>query len=388
MGNNKENGKDSSSFECIPESSAKELLHIIFESIGKIANERDIDSLLIYLADLGRDLVAADRCTVWMVDNEKQFLWSRVSHGLDRIKIPINTGLCGYVASTGDSLIINDPYNDKRFDQNVDKKTGYTTRNILALPIKGGNDEIIGVFQAVNKLSYPGIFSDQDRKYLLLASVYTGKEIEAALLAEEIDITQKEIIFTLAETGELRSKETGNHVKRVAEYSYLLANGFGLSIQECELLRHASPLHDIGKIAIPDAVLLKPGKLTSEEWVIMQNHASLGYEMLKCSERKILKAAAIVANEHHEKWNGKGYPNKTAKEDIHIFGRIVSIADVFDALACDRCYKKAWELDRIVNLFKEERGIHFDPKLIDVFFENLEKFKEIKEAYKDVFPES
>ena len=360
-----------------------ELLHTIFEAIAKIANEKDIDSLLVNLADLGRDLVSADRCTVWMVDNKKKILWSRVAHGLDRIEIPSTAGICGQVATSGDALIINDPYNDSRFDQDVDKQTGYVTKSILALPIKDSNGNIMGAFQAINKETGNGEFSEEDKEHLLLASVYTGKEIEAALLQEEIETTQKEIIFTLAETGEMRSKETGNHVKRVAEYSYFMATKYGLPEAECELLRNASPLHDIGKIAIPDAVLLKPGRLTPEERVIIETHAQLGYEMLKHSERKILKAAAIVALEHHEKWNGKGYPNGVAGEDIHIFGRISAIADVFDALACDRCYKKAWEFDRILKLFKEEHGEQFDPNLTDIFFQNVDTFRNIIETFKD-----
>ncbi len=360
-----------------------QLLLTIFKAINKIANEKDIDSLLIRLADLGRDLVSAERCTVWILDSKRKMLWSRAAHGLDRIEIPCCNGICGHAVTTGESLIINAPYNDPRFDQNIDKQTGFFTNNLLALPIKNSTGEIIGAFQAVNKMTGSGKFSDEDKEHLLLAAVYTGKEIEAILLQEEIDATQKEIIFTLAETGEMRSKETGNHVRRVADISYLLAKEYGLSDHECDVLRHASPLHDIGKIAIPDAVLLKPAILEPEERVIMEKHTTLGYEILKHSDRKILKAAAIVAYEHHENWNGKGYPNGLQKEDIHIYGRITAVADVFDALANDRYYKKAWELDRILDLFKEERGKHFDPELTDIFFENLAAFTSINKKYKD-----
>jgi response regulator RpfG family c-di-GMP phosphodiesterase len=203
-------------------------------------------------------------------------------------------------------------------------------------------------------------------------------------LNNEIESTQKEVVFTMGAIGESRSKETGNHVKRVAEYSKLFALYYGLSKEEAELLKQASPMHDIGKVAIPDAILNKPGRFDENEREIMNTHAMLGYEMLKHSKRPILKAAAIVAKEHHEKWDGTGYPNGIKGENIHIYGRITALADVFDALGSDRVYKKAWDDERIFSLFKEERGKHFDPKLVDIFFENLDEFKKIREKLKDV----
>jgi len=366
--------------------SQSELLKTIFSYVGRIADERDIDQLLILLADMGRDLISADRCTVWLLNRKTQELWSKVAHGLDRIVIPCSAGIAGCVATTGDPLIINDPYHDKRFDKEVDKKTGYHTRNILGLPIQDGEGKIIGVFQAINKIPEPQSFSEQDLEHLLLAATYTGRTLDAAMLQEEIEATQREIIFTLAETGELRSKETGYHVKRVAEFCRLFAEKYGLSEDETELLKLSSPMHDIGKIAIPDSILLKPGKLTADEWTVMQTHTTLGYEMLKHSERRLLKAAAIIANEHHEKWNGEGYPNGTKGENIHIFGRITAMSDVFDALANTRVYKPAWELDRIVELFKEEKGKQFDPDLGKVFLDNIDEFVKIKETYKDEPP--
>jgi len=203
-------------------------------------------------------------------------------------------------------------------------------------------------------------------------------------LYTEIENTQKEVVFTMGAIGESRSKETGHHVKRVAEYSLVLAQLAGLKQKECELLRQASPMHDIGKVGIPDSILHKPGKLDEKEWKIMKTHSKLGYNMLKHSQRDILKTAAIVAHEHHEKWNGKGYPKGLAGEKIHIYGRITAIADVFDALGSDRCYKKAWKLDKIIELFQEERGQSFDPNLVDLFLGNIEKFLEIRSKYIDV----
>ncbi|MCT7609504.1 PAS domain S-box protein [Aliarcobacter butzleri] len=202
-------------------------------------------------------------------------------------------------------------------------------------------------------------------------------------LHDELEDTQREIIYKLGEIGETRSSETGNHVKRVAEYSRLLAQKVNLSQEDANRLFIASPMHDIGKIGIPDAILNKPGKLNEDEWKIMKTHTQIGYDILKDSKRETLRAAGIVSYTHHEKWDGTGYPLGLKGEDIHIFGRITAVADVFDALGSDRCYKKAWPLENILELFRNEKGKHFDPKLIDIFIENLDEFLAIRDSYKD-----
>jgi PAS domain S-box-containing protein len=216
--------------------------------------------------------------------------------------------------------------------------------------------------------------------YLIISTDIT----EVIELQKEIVETQKEVIFQMGAIGESRSKETGNHVKRVAEYSKALALLYGLPEEEAELLKQASPMHDIGKVGIPDDILKKPGKLTNEEFEVMKTHADLGYEMLKHSNRKILKTASIVAHQHHEKWNGFGYPRGLKGDEIHIYGRITAIADVFDALGSDRVYKKAWELEKILTFFKKESGEHFDPILVELFKNNLHIFLSIKEKFKDI----
>jgi response regulator RpfG family c-di-GMP phosphodiesterase len=203
-------------------------------------------------------------------------------------------------------------------------------------------------------------------------------------LNEEIEDTQREVVGRMGSIAETRSKETGNHIRRVAEYCYLLAKKYGLSEEECQLIRQASPMHDIGKVGISDDILNKPGKLTPEEFSTMQRHADLGHEMLKDSKRRILQAAAIIARDHHEKYDGTGYPSGIKGEDIHIYGRIVALADVFDALGTDRVYKKAWPLDGILTYFKEQQGKHFDPVLVELFLDNQEAFIEIRDRFKDV----
>ena len=206
---------------------------------------------------------------------------------------------------------------------------------------------------------------------------------EIIKLHEEIESTQQEIIYHMGEIAESRSQETGNHVRRVAEYSRLLALKYGLDAQEANKIAMASPMHDIGKVGIPDAILHKPGKLTDEEWEIMKTHAMLGYAVLQHSKRPILQASAIIAKEHHEKYDGTGYPLGLSGEAIHLYARIVAIADVFDALSHDRCYKKAWEDANVFAFFEKERGTHFDPNLVDMFLAAKEEFLTIRNHFKD-----
>ena len=202
-------------------------------------------------------------------------------------------------------------------------------------------------------------------------------------LRELMRDSQRELSYILGEAVEKRSKETGSHVKRVANYSYLLAVKCGLSDYEAEVIKLASPLHDLGKIAIPDHILNKPGKHDAAEWAIMQQHAELGYQILQHSTNEILQMGAIIAQQHHEKWNGKGYPQGLSGHNIHIAGRITALADVFDALGSDRCYKKAWPLAQIIELIRTERGQHFDPTLADILLNNLDAFLAIRDAYPD-----
>jgi len=360
------------------------MLETILGYMSKIEGVRKIDAVLILLSEMGRVLVNADRCTLWLLDTQKKELWTKVAHGIDRVHMPAGSGIAGVAVGSGETVIVNDPYRDPRFNQEIDRKTGYTTRSILVVPIKNSRGEVLGAFQTINKQTAAGKFEESDIKYLKLASTYAGEAIEAAKLNEEIEETQRDVIFALAEAGETRSKETGNHVQRVSEYCRSLALLACLPKKEAELLKLAAPMHDIGKIAIPDAILLKPGRLDPEEFAVMKTHAESGYTILKGSARPILKAAATVAREHHERYDGTGYPRGLKGNDIHIFGRICAIADVFDALGSDRVYKKAWPIEKIVEEFTAQRGAQFDPALIDTFLAHLDQFTAIRERLKDI----
>jgi response regulator RpfG family c-di-GMP phosphodiesterase len=252
------------------------------------------------------------------------------------------------------------------------------------------DDHYVGYFQAENgseNLLYlqgwKGL-SEWDRYLLEIFCANVAIAYDNIALNREILETQREIIWKLGEIVETRSRETGNHVKRVAEYSALLAEAIGLSKDEVAILRFASPMHDVGKMGIPDAILMKPGKLTDEERVQIQMHTQIGHEMLCNSSRELLRAASIVALQHHERYDGNGYPNGLKGEDIHIFGRITAVADVFDALGVKRVYKDAWPMDRILDYFREERGKHFDPVVVDAFFDRLDEFSAIRDSFPDV----
>lgn len=364
--------------------SPEQMLRIIFDYTAKIANERSLIGVLLHMANMGREMILADRCTVWLIDHIREELFTTVAHGVDEIRIPLGTGFVGHSVTTGEPLLVEDAYSDPRHNAENDQRTGYRTKSIITVPFVGNDGSIIGAYQAINKMDEQAVFTTIDLEHLTLAASYAGKSLESVMLHEEIAATQREIIFAMGEIGESRSKETGNHVKRVAEYSYFLALGYGLSVEEAEQLKMVSPMHDIGKVAIPDAVLHKPGKLTEEEFELMKQHTITGYNLLKSSGRELMKMASIVAYEHHEKWDGTGYPRGLSGEDIHLYGRITAIADVFDALGSDRVYKKAWELDRILKLFEEERGRHFDPHLVDIFLEQLPRLLKIRQNYRDI----
>jgi putative two-component system response regulator len=197
-------------------------------------------------------------------------------------------------------------------------------------------------------------------------------------LLSELENNQKEMIWMLTELMESTSDETGKHIRRVAEICSLLAHYHpSLTEEDAEILFHASPMHDIGKMTVPHEILHKPGRYTEDEFDIMKTHTANAYKLLCCSNRKLIKSAAIIAHEHHEKWNGKGYPCQLKGTDIHIYGRIVALADVFDALTHKRCYKDAWSIDSVIEYIKQHRGTQFDPELVDIMLAHIDEFKEI-----------
>jgi len=243
-------------------------------------------------------------------------------------------------------------------------RTPSGSENIIYLrgigPIEQGDKDLIGLFSSNISVAFDNI--DLNRA---------------------IADTQRELLFTLGEVVETRSSETANHVRRVAEYSYLLGLKMGMPHREAEAFKLASPMHDVGKIGIPDSVLLKPGKLDANEFNVIKTHTQVGYDILKGSDRPVLQIAATVALEHHERWDGKGYPNGLKGEEISLVGRITMLADVFDALATERVYKKAWPMDEVLAFLKDNKGTMFDPRVVDVFMDNLDEMLEVRKLLPD-----
>ena len=268
------------------------------------------------------------------------------------------------------------------------------TLHYLNLAIQEGrsvfvDDVFVGFFKTDNgfkNLMYLdgcGNLSEMDKDLVRIFSINVGVAFDKIYLNQEITDTQKEVIETIGGIIETRCEETGNHVKRVAEFAFLLARKAGLSKKKAEILKYAAPMHDVGKIGIPDAILNKRGSLSKEEYETIKAHTTIGYQILKNSKRQIIKAAAIVANQHHERWDGKGYPNGLEGEQIHIFGRIICLLDIFDAISNERHYKPAWSMERTLTYIQEERGTIFDPCLVDIFIENIDEFLEIRRKYRD-----
>jgi response regulator RpfG family c-di-GMP phosphodiesterase len=247
----------------------------------------------------------------------------------------------------------------------------------------------VGYYQAaVNSASVLYIEFEDDKEHFKasLAELFATNValiLEGLTKQKEIEKTQKELLFIVGEAVEARSKETGSHVKRVAIICELIAKKLGMNNAFIEALRLAAPLHDLGKIAIPEHILHKPGKLVGDEWNIMKSHAQIGGDMLEKSTVSVSKLAARLAHYHHENWDGSGYPEGLAGEKIPIEARIMSIADVFDALGSKRCYKEPWSDDEIKAYLIEQKNIKFEDKLVDIIIDDFDSFINIREQYPD-----
>ena len=243
----------------------------------------------------------------------------------------------------------------------------------------GGVDYIVKPFHAVELLARVKTHIEFYKAKQVLKNnnltLQTKMKAEQKRILTELEQNQKDMIYILTELVESVSDETGKHIRRVADYSRLLAHLHNaVSEEDVQIIYHASPMHDIGKMSIPEAILHKKDSLDDEEFDIMKAHTTKAHEYLKFASRNIMKAADVIAYQHHEKWDGTGYPQGLKGEEIHIFGRIVAIADVFDALTHKRIYKEAWDVDEAIKYIIEHRGTQFDPYLVDIFEANINEF--------------
>ena len=344
------------------------MLRLLVNFGGVVSKETNLNRLLELIAEQVKTILACDRCSVFILDRQTNELWSKVALGMQHteIRVPFGKGIVGHVASSGLTLNIQDAYQDQRFTHDIDRLTGYRTHSILAMPLKNVSGHIIGVFEAMNKSGKP--FNVDDEGILQLISSLAASGIENAQLYESLSKSQLETIYRLAVTAEYRDQQdTAVHLRHISEYSALIAQGLGLPEREVENIRYASPLHDIGKVGIADAILLKPGKLTAEEFEEIKKHTLYGAKILCNAESSLLQIACKVAGSHHEKFDGTGYPARLKAEQIPVYARIVSVADVFDALCSQRVYKPKWEPQKAREYINGEKGKAFDPSVVEAF---------------------
>ena len=335
-----------------------------------ISSERDLDSILNIVREETVKALDAERCTVFVYDRETNELWSRVASGIDGheiLRIPANTGLAGYVLKLGEILNIPDVYADPRFNKEVDRKTGYKTRNLLCMPIKDRNGDSIGVLQVLNK--QVGAFGKSDEELLMAISATASITFENAIMAQEQKRAFESFIRTLSSTIDARDPITAGHSERVSDYSLLVGEEMQMIPNDLEALKYAAMLHDIGKIGIREEVLTKDGKLTIDEYLHIQEHAKFTYEILKHIHfPKHLVNVPHIAATHHEKVDGTGYFRGLKGEEIPFSGRIVALSDVFDAITSLRHYRSRMPFDKVLKIIRKDAGTHFDIECVDMFF--------------------
>jgi len=284
-----------------------------------------------------------------------------------------------FVQFTADTRSANLPdVVTQRLEEVIAKGEGqhFDDAYVVYTPAKDGGGNLL-------YLKHAGKLDKLDRQLLEIYTQSVAITFENINLQEDLLETQKELVYTLADAVEARSKETGAHVKRVSLGCEMLARLYGLPEATVALIKTASPLHDIGKVAIPDAILHKPGKLDADEWNLMQKHAQFGLDILRRSSRPLMKLGAEIAVTHHERWDGTGYPNGLAGEAIPISGRITALADVFDALGSKRSYKDPWTEDMVADVIRQGSGTHFEPALVTLLLDNLADFNALRLLHPD-----
>mgnify|MGYP002635296015 CR=1 FL=1 len=272
----------------------------------------------------------------------------------------------------------------KQLKQNVKTKD----IPIIFITAKKETEDIVQGFKAGGVDYVPKPFQQEEicsrvRTHLELRELQKNLERKVMERTKQLNESRLEIVGRLGKAAEYKDNETGMHVVRMSRFSELLARELGMDDHYCEVLLNASPMHDIGKIGIPDRVLLKPGKLDHDEWEIMKSHTTMGAEILSGGESEVMQMSEVIALTHQEKWDGSGYPQGLKGEDIPLEARIVAIADVFDALTSVRPYKKAWTVEDASNLIEQESGKHFDPKLVPIFFKVLPEIIKVKDKFSD-----
>ncbi|HQF54482.1 MAG TPA: GAF domain-containing protein [Fibrobacteria bacterium] len=369
-----------------------------------ISSIRDPDDLLEQILQEAMDFSGADGATLYLKRGDfldfhialNKSLERRLGKGgmsilYEKFSIPISTNsMAGYCALSGKPLNMPDMQDlpagtQFRHNRDFDEKAGYDTHSVLTVPMQDRMGQCVGVIQLVNAMDEGKIIPfDSDTEMLMQAfSSQAGVSIVNAQLDEELSKAHQETLFRLSTAAEYRDKETSNHIKRMSHYSRIIAKEYGLPKDDVMSIYASSPMHDVGKIGIPDHILQKPGLLDPEERALMETHAIIGAHILKDSNVAVVRQAAVVALTHHEKFDGTGYPRKLKGRNIPLVGRICALADVFDALSSKRCYKEPWSEDKVMTFLQTQKGKHFDPEMVDCLLKCMTEVRDIQVRHMD-----
>ena len=361
-------------------------LDLILDVTRRVMSITDLDARLRDMATVTTQLLDADRATIFIVDRERGEIWSRVALGTGEIRQAIGVGIAGLVAATGETVNISDAYADPRFNPEPDLRTGYRTKSLLTFPMTGRNERVIGVFQVVNKKG-GGAFTADDEDTLSSLGASAAVAIKNAQLISEQRRLWTTLIETLAVTIDARDQQTAGHSQRVTRYAEVIGRALGLEGIELEKLRTAALLHDYGKIAVRDQFLLKPGKLDEAEFEYMKEHAEKTGEFLAhLVFPQDMREVPVIAAQHHERMDGKGYPRGLPAERILLGARIVAAADVFDALTAPRYYKPAYTLEKTLEIMDGMAGPHLDPAVVAAVRRNVHDLEWTLDSMKHTWP--
>ncbi len=355
-------------------------LHVLLEVGISLASERDPRRILEALMERVAGVTGAEAGTIWVVDEQDRSLVPAVIRGgnqaaLARMRLRWGEGIAGRVTEQGKGLLVADVQGDPAWARRFDSNTGFVTRSMMCAPLLA-KGEPLGCIQLLNKRGGE-FFTERDLHLLTAIGNQAGLLIQNSRLLERFQTLFMSMVEVLSATIDARDPYTAGHSHRVATYAVQIAEELGVSPEEMEYLRIAALLHDLGKIGIRDNVLLKPAALTDDEFAEIKRHPALGAEIIDRMEPKhYLKGVMLAARHHHEKLNGRGYPDGIAGADISLHARIIAVADVFDALVTDRPYKRGWPTARALDVLLSEKGEHFDPAVVDAFTRALARVEE------------
>jgi HD-GYP domain-containing protein (c-di-GMP phosphodiesterase class II) len=390
----------------------------ILQVIDELNNLKDLDTILDKILQEARRFTGAEAGSIFLaegerlrfsyVHNEQLFKKGETHKSVyANISLPISDeSIAGYVALTGETLVIDDAYDlpgDRPFgfDSSYDERSGFRTRSVMSVPLKTQQGKLVGVMQIINPRDPEGAyvtFGAEAQQFVSLFANTAAVNIERGLMT-------REIILRMMKMAEMRDpKETGAHVQRVGAYSaeiyQKLAFSRGLDSAEVkttkDLIRLAGMLHDVGKVGISDAILKKPARLTHDEFSVMKMHTVMGARLFVTQTSELDQMCRVVALTHHERWAGGGYPGRVevntcqiaegeplSGKDIPLVGRITALADVYDALSSRRSYKEPWPEERVLDVIQQESGRHFDPAVVDAFFDIYDVIRAIRERYRE-----